>query len=301
MELRQLQFFVAVAERLNFSRAAEALYISQPSLSYQIAELERELGVELFMRDRRRVALSPAGALLLEPSRELLAVSERIRNIAGEIARNGAGPDAGSGRLRVGFDSTEDHFECIGRTDALARFSSLFPGVDLDCRQQDFDLCTRGLLDGELDVAFLTLRHNEHVDAGLAVETIQEDRLELVYREESREGAAEPDCEELLARFDLLLVAAKPRGRSRLLAALEAYRPRIRTVDSLPASFTLTQSGKGVMVLPRNYLWHHGYRGLRSVSIPGDAVRIEHCMVWNRNCLSPHVDRLLGEFRAARI
>lgn len=159
MELRQLQFFVAVAERLNFSRAAEALYISQPSLSYQIAELERELGVELFMRDRRRVALSPAGALLLEPSRELLAVSERIRNIAGEIARNGAGPDAGSGRLRVGFDSTEDHFECIGITDALARFSSLFPGVDLDCRQQDFDLCTRGLLDGELDVAFLTLRH----------------------------------------------------------------------------------------------------------------------------------------------
>lgn len=86
---------------------------------------------------------------------------------------------------------------------------------------------------------------NEHVDAGLAVETIQEDRLELVYREENREGAAEPDCEELLARFDLLLVAAKPRGRSRLLAALEAYRPRIRTVDSLPASFTLTQSGQG--------------------------------------------------------
>ncbi|MDL2285647.1 LysR family transcriptional regulator [Desulfovibrio sp. OttesenSCG-928-F07] len=52
MELKQLQFFVAVSERLNFSRAADSLYISQPALSYQIAELEHELGVELFFRER---------------------------------------------------------------------------------------------------------------------------------------------------------------------------------------------------------------------------------------------------------
>lgn len=52
MELKQLEYFLKVAEQLNFSRAAESLYISQPALSYQIAELEREVGAELFVRDR---------------------------------------------------------------------------------------------------------------------------------------------------------------------------------------------------------------------------------------------------------
>lgn len=72
MELKQLHYFLKVAEFLNFSRAAEALYISQPALSYQIAELERELGTELFTRDRRKVYLTPAGMALVEPAKSIL-------------------------------------------------------------------------------------------------------------------------------------------------------------------------------------------------------------------------------------
>ena len=72
MELRQLQYFTAVAETLNFSRAAEILYISQPALSQQIADLERELGVLLLQRSKRSVSLTPAGTLLLQEAKKLL-------------------------------------------------------------------------------------------------------------------------------------------------------------------------------------------------------------------------------------
>ena len=76
--LRQLEYFVALAERLNFRRAAEACFVSQPSLSAQIAGLEGTLGVQLFERDRRGVRLTAAGEALVPGARETLAACGRL-------------------------------------------------------------------------------------------------------------------------------------------------------------------------------------------------------------------------------
>ena len=81
IELRQLRYFVAVAEELHFGRAAERLHMSQSPLSRAIRELERDLGLVLFVRTTRRVELTPAGSVLLERSRRALA------EIDGAIAR----------------------------------------------------------------------------------------------------------------------------------------------------------------------------------------------------------------------
>jgi DNA-binding transcriptional LysR family regulator len=97
VELRQLTYFVAVAEELHFGRAAERLHLAGPSLSQQIRNLERELGTQLLVRDRRHVELTPAGSQFLTDAREVLDAAAR----AFDRARN----EAGESPLRLGYVS----------------------------------------------------------------------------------------------------------------------------------------------------------------------------------------------------
>jgi len=116
MELRHLRYFVAVAEELNFSRAAERLHMAQPPLSAAIRQLEQELGAELLLRTTREVRLTEAGATFLEGARRTLAELDR----APSDAQRAAAGDLGS--LRVGF-SWNARFEtlpAIGRAFRLS-------------------------------------------------------------------------------------------------------------------------------------------------------------------------------------
>lgn len=100
MELRHLRYFLAVAEELHFTRAAERLHIGQPPLSQQIQALEAELGAPLFRRHQRKVELTAAGQQLLPRARQILADSAA----AAAAVRRAA--DGETGELRIGFTSS---------------------------------------------------------------------------------------------------------------------------------------------------------------------------------------------------
>src|SRR5437016_8247607 len=145
-DLRQLRYFVAVAERLHFGRAAEALHISQPPLSRAIHALEEELGVALFTRTRRRVELTPQGARLLEEARRVTGQLERAVH---ELRAMAAG---GHARLRIGFVSLADYGVLPG---LLKAYKSAQPGVRLALREMLSPDQAAALAAGELDFGLL--------------------------------------------------------------------------------------------------------------------------------------------------
>jgi DNA-binding transcriptional LysR family regulator len=166
VELRQLRYFVAVAEELNFGRAAQRLLIAGPSLSQQIKALERDLGVQLFDRDRRSVALTAAGAALLPDARALLARADDIENRAARIA--------GSEAVRLGYVNWLPP-DAAARTSAVAR-------LHIDAWVEPSHVQAARVADGSLDLAVCWLRARDLDELGLNARLVGADRLYAVAR-----------------------------------------------------------------------------------------------------------------------
>jgi DNA-binding transcriptional LysR family regulator len=144
LELRHLRYFIAVAEELNFSRAAERLHMAQPPLSVAIRQLEQELGTDLFLRTTREVQLTDAGQAFLDGARRTLtelehAESDAKRTAAGEL-----------GRLTVAF-SWSARFEILPELGQA--FRTNHPDVELRTEQMWNAKMPQALLSGEIDVA----------------------------------------------------------------------------------------------------------------------------------------------------
>jgi len=146
MELRQLRYFVAVAEELHFARAAARLLIAGPSLSQQIKALERDLSVTLFERSSTGVSLTSAGEQLLPYARSTLAAADELRASAQRVAEKRAT------LLRLGFLA----FALTAPTrHLLTEFGRKVPSVTVQLRQYEWDDPSGGLLSGSTDAALV--------------------------------------------------------------------------------------------------------------------------------------------------
>ncbi|HEV2637816.1 MAG TPA: LysR substrate-binding domain-containing protein [Actinocrinis sp.] len=170
MDLRTLNYFVAVAEELHFGRAAARLHISQPPLSRAVKQLETDFGCELLIRSPSGVSLTAAGSSLYEEARGLLAQADRLR------ARVTAAAGGGGDSLSIG--TLGDSAEPAG-TRLAAAFRHHHPGVRVHIREADLTDPTVGLRTGLVDVALTRLPFD---DAGISVHVLRSDPVGVVLR-----------------------------------------------------------------------------------------------------------------------
>jgi DNA-binding transcriptional LysR family regulator len=165
MELRQLRYFVAVAEEGHFGRAAQRLHMSQPPLSMQIKGLEAELGVELLNRSTRQVRLTDAGRAFLEKARTILGAMKEAQDAA-------RGAEHGTqGRLRVGFISSAT---LSLLPPSIRLFREQFGGVELELKELTSAQQVDALYADEIEVGLVRLPMRA---PGIRIEPVLEERL----------------------------------------------------------------------------------------------------------------------------
>lgn len=303
MELRQLQYFTAVAETLNFSRAAEILYISQPALSQQIADLERELGVLLLQRSKRSVSLTPAGALLLQEAKNLLYQSEKLV----PLIRSQEQANRPDRELVLGVDESVDLSSSpLYRsllTESVYGLSRQIPSLRPIFRLYEAPDLMNALDLGTVDLGFFrsecpAMKGRAHV------------RLEsrALYREEMvlvlRGGRVLEDSPEavrsILEQRGLYLLKQEMIGMSQILRILEELevQPQIRFCENRSTMLLTAESGQGAAVLPLTIVQGMRNPEVQCLHFRTSAAACYFLAVWRRdnpNALVTEIVEMLAE------
>lgn len=274
MELRHLRYFCAVADWQGFSRAANALHISQSAISEQILDLEREIGAQLLNRAQHRISLTPAGEVFLEDARKVLAASEQAVDRARRSARG-----------EIGSLSTA--FLVWGASSFLPRvirdFRHLHPGVRLSLMEMLPAAQSEALLRGTLDVGFTRPLQPPYVGQ-LRSETLYQDPFIAVLPIDHPLARGPLSLGQLANEsFVLCERDISPVLFDRITSLCEkaGFAPRIiQTSNVLSSVLALVEAGEGVTLIPSS-LRHVRYSDLAFCPITEPHGTIELVMAWS--------------------
>lgn len=283
MELRQLEYFVAVAEEANFTRAAERVHVAQPAVSAQIQRLERELGQPLLDRTRRAVRLTAAGAAVLPYARAALAAVAGARTAVDEIS------DLVRGSVAIATVTAHD----ADIPALLAEFHTTHPAVEITLGADNSDVLIEQLRTGRLDLAIVSIGPDEQLD-GIATEVVTDEAIEAAV------GAAD----ELAARDVVRLTDLRERALISLppgtgirqwldsACAAAGFSPRIAFEASTPPALAdLAERGLGVAIVPSSV--SRSRPGLRALAID-PPMRGRLALAWrSRGPMSPAARELV--------
>jgi len=259
MTLQQLTYFLATAEHGSFSGAARALYLTQPSISEQVRQLEAELGIALFARAGRGLVLTEAGRRFRPEAERVLADVEHARDAVADVR------DLRGGTLGFGMFGTASAYLIA---DLASDFRRRYPDVRLRLVGLNSSEVADQVRDANLEAGLVVLPID---DAGLDIRVARIEELVLVSRDATRVAA--PVTTEALASLPLILYDAQygaddPMRRQLLDRAQRAgitLRPVIE-VEHIEAAVGLARRGLGDTIVPRAAIGRQGGRGLHFAS-----------------------------------
>jgi DNA-binding transcriptional LysR family regulator len=242
MELRQLEYFVAVVEEANFTRAAERVHVAQPAVSAQIQRLERDLGQPLLDRSRRVVRLTAAGEAVLPYARAALGAVADMHIAVDEVTQMVRGA--------VTIGTVSSHSVDIPRL--LADFHADHPNVEITLGTDSSDNLIEGLRTGQLDMAIVSVGPDETPD-GLEVEVVTDEAIQAVVS--PSDALAKRTKIRLTDLRDRTLIAlpvgAGIRYQFDSACARAGVAPRIAFEASTPLALAdLAERGLGVAIVP---------------------------------------------------
>lgn len=291
MELRHLHYFIAVAEELHFSRAAERLCISQPPLSQQIRDLEEELGVKLFERTKRHVQLTEAGKVFLERSYLLFAHLEQAIAATQQIGRGEVG------QVAIGF---VDSAMYTSLPEMLRAFRAQFPAVELRLQELTTAQQIQALYDKQIDVGIVRSAISE---PGLSVECLLHESLVLALPENHPLSAQTQVSLSSLADQFFILFPAKlgPLFYEQIIHSCEqaGFRPKVaQEAVQMQTIVGLVAAGLGIAIVPASLQNFHRsgviYRPLQE-EIPNTGLYL----TWRQHDSSPVINTFLNLARKA--
>ncbi|NJP96097.1 LysR family transcriptional regulator [Nonomuraea sp. FMUSA5-5] len=271
MELRQLEYFVAVAEEAGFTRAAERLHVAQPGVSAQIRQLERELGEPLFDRSGRVVRLTAVGEAVLPYARAALAAVSGMRMVADEFS------GLLRGRVVMGAVSTPSVLDLPGM---LAGFHERHPAVEISLVESDPGRLLDGVVTGRIDLALLGL--GAPLPPGLEVRVVVDQELvAAMHPAHELAGAGPIEVAELKG---LPLISMPPgtglRTALEEMCARAGFAPHVTFEASEPyVLWQLAARGLGVAVLPESAVAAPASE-LRVLTFTGPGLRGRMGLVW---------------------
>jgi DNA-binding transcriptional LysR family regulator len=292
VEFRQLQLFVAVAEELHFGRAAIRVRMAQPPFSQQIRKLEMELGTRLLMRSSRRVALTPAGAQLLEQARILLAKRAEVVASVRRVAEGEAG------LLRVGFGASSAFGVLPG---IVQRFRARHPHVVLRLDDRDALDIGAALVNGDLDIAIVRAPFQHK---GVDVESLWRERFVLALPEGHALARRKRVALDALAEEPFILfprhVAPSLHDTVTSLCIDAGFSPHIiHEASSWPSVISLVKAGLGITIAPdsaRAVL----PGGVVFKTLPGVSEHAELLLAYPQQALSPAAAHFCAAARMPR-
>ncbi|TVQ25589.1 MAG: LysR family transcriptional regulator [Leptolyngbya sp. DLM2.Bin15] len=286
MELRHLHYFIAVAEELHFSRAAERLCISQPPLSQQIRSLEDELGVRLFERTKRHVQLTEAGKVLLERSYLVLAQLEQAIEATQRVGRGEVG------RLAIGFVGSATYTVLL---EILSAFRAQFPAVELQLRELTTAQQIQALHDKQVDIGIVRSAISE---PGLSVELLLPESLVLALPEAHPLSTQTEVSLSTLADELFILFPAKmgPVFYKQIIHSCQqaGFRPKVaQEAVQMQTIIGLVAAGLGIAIVPASLQNFHRngviYRPLQE-QIPQTGLYL----AWRQHDSSPVISAFLN-------